>query len=282
MNDVLVSCIITTYNRKHLLIQAIESVLEQSYKHIELLVVDDNPTNSSYSEVKQAFPNDERIEYHCMEKNSGVLAARNFGVNIARGEFVAFLDDDDTWHPSKIATQVEYSSDYELISCLASIDTGSCLVEQKLTNMITEQGFLDVYRNSRFIYPSGLLMSRSLFLQCGGFDIKSVEHEFFLRVLYRHEKKVYVVPEHLVYFNRDPSLLRVSRNMRPYYALLAVYIFYSSCVPNKDFKERLAMVYHKLGRNSTSILESFGYFVLSNFFGNRSLMIEMLKKLIGK
>lgn len=109
MENLLVSVIITTYGREQsLLMQAINSVLEQTYKNIELIVVDDNGRGSNQqlcNEKVLSQYND--IVYVCNEKNSGVQYSRNVGILRSKGAYVAFLDDDDVWCQEKIYKQIE-------------------------------------------------------------------------------------------------------------------------------------------------------------------------------
>lgn len=104
----LVSVIITTYNRPSYLEGAVESVRQQTYEPIELIVVDDHsdtPASSTLSNVPvDGF---QRVDCIRHSENKGANAARNTGIQHASGEFVAFLDDDDRWRDRKIARQVE-------------------------------------------------------------------------------------------------------------------------------------------------------------------------------
>ena len=99
-----VSIVIPTYNRAELLGRAIRSVLGQSYTDFELIVVDDGSTDET-SGVVAAF-SDGRISYIQLARNTGAGAARNAGIQVARGKFVAFQDSDDEWLPGKLAKQM--------------------------------------------------------------------------------------------------------------------------------------------------------------------------------
>ena len=99
-----VSAIIPTYNNPAMLLQAVESVLAQTYDDYELLVVDDG----SEPETRKALePFMDRIKY-IYQENAGPSAARNRGIKESGGELVAFLDHDDLWLPEKLQAQVEY------------------------------------------------------------------------------------------------------------------------------------------------------------------------------
>lgn len=99
-----VSLIITTYNRARLLPRAVNSVLDQTYEDYELIIVDDCSTDST-PEMIQLFENP-RIRLFRHEVNRGLSAARNTGIANARGEYIAFLDDDDECTPNRLADQV--------------------------------------------------------------------------------------------------------------------------------------------------------------------------------
>ena len=99
-----VSVVIPTYNRAHLVGRAIQSVLRQTYSDFELIVVDDGSTDNTV-EVVEAYQ-DPRIRLIRLARNYGVSRARNEGIQAARGEWVAFLDNDDEWLPRKLELQM--------------------------------------------------------------------------------------------------------------------------------------------------------------------------------
>ena len=101
----LVSVVIPTFNRAHILEEAVNSVIAQDYLHWELHIVDDGSTDGTRELVEQ-FRGDERIHYHWQE-NAGQATARNHGVSQARGDYIAFLDSDDRWLPHKLRVQVQ-------------------------------------------------------------------------------------------------------------------------------------------------------------------------------
>jgi glycosyltransferase involved in cell wall biosynthesis len=100
----LVSVIIPTYNRAHLIGRAIASVLAQTYRNFEIIVVDDASTDDLAAALAEADCPQLRCFTH--PRNRGAAAARNTGIAAANGEFVAFLDSDDVWYPEKLAEQV--------------------------------------------------------------------------------------------------------------------------------------------------------------------------------
>ena len=101
----LVSVVIPTYRRANLLKRALESVNKQTYENLEVVIVDDSETTKpgNFFDGLERFP----IHYIHNEQRNGASAARNQGISKASGSFIAFLDDDDTWEPTKIEKQIE-------------------------------------------------------------------------------------------------------------------------------------------------------------------------------
>lgn len=101
----LVSVVMASYNAAQFLPAAVSSVLGQTLPELELLVIDDGSTDDS-ARVVAPFLRDPRMQYHS-QANAGQCATKNRGISLARGEFVAFLDADDTWRADKLARQME-------------------------------------------------------------------------------------------------------------------------------------------------------------------------------
>ncbi|MCX7858188.1 MAG: glycosyltransferase [Deltaproteobacteria bacterium] len=96
----MVSAIITTYNRRRFIKEAIESVLNQDYRVEEIIVIDDGSDDGTEYEVKK-YP----VKY-VWKENGGISSARNLGIKVSRGSYIAFLDVDDLWMKKKISTQL--------------------------------------------------------------------------------------------------------------------------------------------------------------------------------
>lgn len=123
----MVSIIMPTYNRASTIKEAIDSVLNQTYSNLELIVVDDGSTDNTEELVHKI--NDSRLLYIKQMKNQGACVARNLGIQIAKGEYIAFQDSDSVWHNDKLIKQLniikltnadvvccsQYNSEYEII-----------------------------------------------------------------------------------------------------------------------------------------------------------------------
>jgi glycosyltransferase involved in cell wall biosynthesis len=115
----LISVVLPTFNREKYLPRAIKSVLNQTYKNLELIIVDDGSTDNTEEIVKGC--SDKRIRYYKQELNKGGSAARNVGIKLAKGELISFQDSDDEWLPEKLERQVkkfsEVGDDVGVIYC---------------------------------------------------------------------------------------------------------------------------------------------------------------------
>lgn len=104
----LVSIVTPAYNCSCTLSETIESVLSQAFSDWEMLIVDDGSTDDSYAVAKFYMAQDERVRAVRLERNSGAGPARNYGLNLANGRFIAFLDADDVWLEHKLERQVAF------------------------------------------------------------------------------------------------------------------------------------------------------------------------------
>ena len=183
-----ITVIIPTYNRYEFLKQALRSVLSQSYKAKEIIVIDDGSYDNT-SQITQDFPN---IKY-IYQDNSGVSSARNLGISNASCEWIAFLDSDDEWLETKLEEQVAF---HKQESDVLMSYTDEIWIREgqsvKIPKKFKKQG-LDVFReNLSFcnIAPSSVLMQRSLFESVGIFD-ETLEvcedYDLWLRILMKHK-----------------------------------------------------------------------------------------------
>lgn len=162
MNE-LVSCVVPTYNRANFLKDAIESSLGQTYPHWEMVIVDDKSTDNTAEVALEYAARDPRIRYF-LNPEKGVSSARNYGIQMAQGKYIAFLDDDDISLPHRFESQLKAmikSGNGFLVSGFQSKDkaTGQVLEEQKLELKATCTGF-----------PSRWMIRKDLLEKSGGFD----------------------------------------------------------------------------------------------------------------
>jgi glycosyltransferase involved in cell wall biosynthesis len=164
-----ISVVIPTYNRADFLLEAVESVYQQTFRDFELIVVDDGSTDGTANFLKN-YPNHLIYRY---QANQGVSSARNLGVRMARGQWVAFLDSDDLWLPKKLETQARFfSQNPEAVICQTEeiwIRNGRRVNPQKKHRKFSG----DIFGPSLLlclVSPSAVMIERDLFNQEGGFD----------------------------------------------------------------------------------------------------------------
>lgn len=204
----LVSVIIPAYNYARFLPQAIDSVLAQTYAPVEIIVVDDGSQDDSQA-VLNAYGT--RIRW-VSQHNQGVAAARNHGTRLSQGSYLAFLDADDYWLPTKLERQMElYARDPELglTHCgVGEFDDQQGVLRQRQEGMAGWVGreLLLLERPVILGGGSGLVLPRALFEAVGGFDERlstSADWDLFHRVAIR--QRVGFTPEVLVRYRLHGS-----------------------------------------------------------------------------
>ena len=114
----LISVIIPLYNSEHLIKETLASVLSQTYQNIEVLVVDDCSTDSSYAIVEELAKKDNRIKLFKNEVNSGAAVSRNVGLKNSTGRYIAYVDADDLWKEDKLEKQIKFLKENKIgFSC---------------------------------------------------------------------------------------------------------------------------------------------------------------------
>ena len=201
-----VSVILPVYNGQAFLREAVESILRQTYRNVEIIAIDDGSTDASF-EILQEYS--EKISIQTQE-NSGVCIARNRGVETASGDLIAFIDQDDIWYEHKLQRQLEefrssqqvafVYSDFDLIDSRGRITQKCALAKMKADWM---RPFIGGHLHP---YPSTVLIRRSIFVQIGGFDSTFRENtnedvDLWVRV---YDKVPFsFIPEPLVQYRRD-------------------------------------------------------------------------------
>lgn len=198
MDNTVVSVVIPTYNRGAMVGEAIDTVLTQNYRQMELIVVDDGSTDHT-SQVLKTYQSAIRV---LRQHNRGVSAARNRGIAAARGGLIAFLDSDDLWLPGKLAQQVAF---FETNPAATICQTQELWMRngirinpkrrhRKPSGMIFEPSLALC-----LVSPSAVMLRRGLLEQTGGFDENlpaCEDYDLWLRISWRHP--VYLLDQPLV------------------------------------------------------------------------------------
>jgi len=179
MTEELVSVVVPTYKGSDVITRAVNSVLEQTYPHIEIIVVDDNapesPERKATEVVMQQYDGNESIVYLKHEVNKNGAAARNTGIKYSHGEYIAFLDDDDWFLPEKTEQQVDYLQhhpEYAACYCLAQRD-GKPIETTPYTGDVSKELLM---LKSHMFTPS-LCFRKEALLSINGFDESFRRHQ---------------------------------------------------------------------------------------------------------
>lgn len=231
-----VSVVIPTYNREKTLSRSIDSVLAQTFDDFELIVVDDASTDDSASVVNQY--DDPRIQFIIHDENKGGSAARNTGISHAEGEYIAFLDSDDEWTPTKLHKQITRldarSDEWVAAYCGYHVMTQgkTKYIKNALNRLVgSESSSSHGKEGGEELIPAVLMMqlptggastlvvNANTINEINGFDETFERHqdwEFLIRLL--KEGKISYVDENLVikHDTNSPSLGTVKRSKQKY------------------------------------------------------------------
>lgn len=202
-NNPLISVIIPTFNGEKYLEGALQSVFRQTYQQFEIIVVDDGSLTDASAKICDKFR--ERLTYF-LQENKGLSAARNAGIRRSRGDYIAFIDDDDIWLPEKLEKLVRYddalrtkgiTSGLIYSGYQAMLENGEDLC--KVLYRVEGPCYLPLLFVNLVGPPSAVLISRSVLDQVGLFDenLRAAEDwDLWLRVARRYP--IYSLNEFLV------------------------------------------------------------------------------------
>lgn len=202
MNNPLVSIIIPTYNRAHLIKETIDSVLQQTYTNIEIILVNDGSTD----ETEELFEEFQKQGVHCYTiENQGASNARNFGFLKSKGAFIQYLDADDLIHAHKIAKQIEVILENNATISFSKWVTFNSEIEHSNIFKFSKVDYLNPKDGKELLFSFGMenwfiplmsyLTSRDLIEKVGLWNVdisNNDDGEFFSRVLYNAEKVICV------------------------------------------------------------------------------------------
>lgn len=217
----LISVVIPTYNQSKLLQKSIKSAQRQTHSNIEIIVIDDHSTDMTSSIVHQMASKDPRIKYLTTKKQSNLPAVpRNIGINVALGEYVAFLDHDDLWRRKKLLIQIsEMTKDTNIamvFSPLWQFSGMNLLWGFALLRPPVENFSESSLNQGNPIQCSSVLAKRDVLLELGGFNenskLRAVEdYDLWLRISKLYDiKQIYQV---LGYYRHIASSTSQNENM---------------------------------------------------------------------
>ena len=184
-----VSVIVPTYNRAHLVTETIDSILAQTFKDFELIVVD-NESSDNTEEVIKSYT-DRRIRYFRHQNNGLVAVNRNYGISKANGEYIAFCDDDDLWMPEKLERQVKLLDPNKELGLVYSdsyiMDENGNLERDTLlsSSRLFRGNVFDKLFQMNCIPMLTVMIRREVLSRVGGFDPKYIiaqDYDLWLRI----------------------------------------------------------------------------------------------------
>lgn len=188
-NNSLVSIVVATYKRDLSLKNALESLINQTYKNIEIIVIDDNANEEWNKKVKRIIDeisNKSNIIYVKNEKNKGSAKTRNIGIDKANGEYITFLDDDDIYLPNKILNQLnkmkEYNADFS-VTDLELLSENGKIIEKRTRNYIKDFSIKNLLKYHFMYHITGtdtMMFKRKYLIDIGKFEPIDVGDEFYL------------------------------------------------------------------------------------------------------
>lgn len=251
MEGDLVSAVITTHNRKELLVKAIQSVLNQTYNKIEIIVVDDASDDGTEEYIKENFGN--KVNYNYIEKkeSKGGNYARNLGIKLAKGKYVAFLDDDDEWMPTKIEKQVNIIKNNDKIKVVAckrifQYDFKKEVI-QKEKSMLSGDLSKKIFTCMPYT-TSSLLVEKNKLYDVGLFDVNLMawqEYDIMIRLCQVTEIGVVNEPL-LLYRVRTNDKARITNNLDKWQKSVDIiekkYKEILDSLPNDIYKKHMALI----------------------------------------
>jgi glycosyltransferase involved in cell wall biosynthesis len=217
-----VSIIVTTYKRNQFLLELVLSIQAQTYVKFELIIIDDDPSNSIGADLNKLIQLDCRIKYFRNETNLGPQKSRKKGASLSKYGYLCFVDDDDIWYPDKLASQIT-SKAYDFSICGAEIiDEKSNIIRHWGVETVSELK-IDIL-DENFIPSPGVMISRELYANIGGHDVRfpsCQDWDLWIRAIYSC-KNTQVINKCLVgYRKHHGATIGKSANSHRGYVLLS-------------------------------------------------------------
>ena len=235
----LISIVIPSYNRIHVLPRAIRSALRQTYKNFELIVIDDGSTDGTSEFVKANFPEVRLLRLH---KNSGASKSRNVGIKAARGEIIAFLDSDDEWSEQYLEEQKNTLQRNNAVLAFCNFTKINTDGSREFVNTKPDNNYPDMITHilmENFIRTMSIVVAKKdALLRAGLFDTRLMiteDRDLYLRLLF--EGNFAHTPINLVTRYITPDRLTKHYKMWGYHLMLTL---------DKFFKDGRSEPYAKL------------------------------------
>ncbi|PZW39059.1 glycosyltransferase involved in cell wall biosynthesis [Mesonia algae] len=294
----LVSIIIPTYNRAHLIGETLDSIIAQTYENWECIVVDDGSKDGTDVVMQNYLEKDARIQYHLRpeEHLSGGNGARNYGYKLSKGEYVKWFDSDDLIHPESIEKKINLSQEHD-VQFIASKHTKD--IEDWTGDILELEIFesKNFYKNyilgDKMLITGDVLLRRDI-IGNHRFDesiFKMQEYEFFSRVMVQSIKYCYLTSFLLYYRETDDSISKqTSSGIKKFQnSILSIAKkFLENYLSDKDITERARYIGRKSYKSAVKknklifLLQNFNFFKFCYKKKTLSMLLWMCYNLISK
>ena len=177
--NILISVVIPSFNSRGGLARSVDSALKQTYQNIEIIVVDDNNPDTdarkNTEDIMSKYKDNPKVIYLKHEKNKNGAAARNTGIKASKGQYIAFLDDDDEWMPEKLEKQLEYIQEhhgYDCVYCLSSMNG-----KREYIIPFEDNAIVPLLMNRTKMFTPSLMFTKTSLDSIGGFDESFRRHQ---------------------------------------------------------------------------------------------------------
>jgi glycosyltransferase involved in cell wall biosynthesis len=251
MEGPLVSVVVPAFNAAPTIGSTLDSITRQTYSQLDVVIVDDGSTDETNSMVRRFCLSDLRMRL-IEQPNSGVAAARNAGIHASKGDFVAFIDADDLWHPTKIERQLrallEQGPDVALVYSPFRVIDGNGNVIASARRKHVSGWVLDRHLKTNIVgNGSSILVRKSVLHEFGGFDPwlrqQGAEgcEDLLLQLRIASRYKFCEVPEYLVAYRRHGGNMSADRDRMIRSGMLAIRRALSECAaPTRSTRGVLA------------------------------------------
>lgn len=303
MNTPLVSIIIPTYNRAHLIVETLDSILAQTYENWECIIVDDGSMDNTNEVVEKFVMRDSRFQYHYRpsHKSKGANVCRNYGFELSKGKYIQYLDSDDYISSNKIENQVNLLENYDI----NTIAICKWQFFENLSNKDVQDNELKVYKNfdsivdfidalalsGGFLPPHSYLLSRQLVLNAGNWMDRLVvnqDGEFFARI-FINTKRVVFVPDVMVYYRRNhiDNISILNNEMKIEHAIVSWQLIEGYFKIHFGKSTRLVSIskkylYQRVVKENKKIIKRNQLFFKEEILQDNFLFIKILKKLMKR
>ena len=248
--SLLISVIIPVYNSAEYISTAIDSVLAQTYSHYEIIAIDDGSTDDTRSKIKLYG---DRVRYF-FQQNKGSAAARNVGIEVARGELIAFLDADDFWlMPTKLEKQV---SCFQADPDLGGLNTGWQIVDSAGNHLKSVQPWhkapkldLETWLKKKCVRTSAMIFRRQWLEKVNGFDVElrqSHDVDLILRLSLAGCRTEWLKEETVCYRQHNKNTTKDSLKQAKYVQAVLNKFFARSDIPESLASQEHQTRYHTL------------------------------------